>query len=107
MMRWIKGRDLAGLPGMPGTTRGILRRANCEGWPSRPAAGRGGGSEYLVAALPVATLAHLGVRSAANRKEDLQGLRLAAAAVLAMIDRQEAELRDLGKALQDALEAGE
>jgi putative transposase len=55
MTAWLTARDLAGLPGMPGTefrTRERLLRLNI---PSRPRAGRGGGQEFDCTALPVET----------------------------------------------------
>lgn len=45
-------KQLAGLPGMPGTERAIQIMANREHWPSRQRAGRGGGKEYAESALP-------------------------------------------------------
>lgn len=44
--------ELAGLPGLPGTERGVRKQADREGWTYRPRAGRGGGREYPIATLP-------------------------------------------------------
>lgn len=46
-------QELAPLLGI--TTRAVLDRAKRESWQSRPRAGRGGGSEWLVASMPEAT----------------------------------------------------
>lgn len=54
--------ELAGLPGMPTTERRVRARATKKGWPSRPRAGRGGGREYPLSALPPETRAHLAGR---------------------------------------------
>lgn len=54
-MEWQAASVLAGLPGMPNTKSGVIRRASREAWRSRPRKGRGGGREYHFFALPVAT----------------------------------------------------
>lgn len=51
--------ELAGLPGIPSTERGVRKYAEREAWPSRPRAGRGGGREYPITALPKVTRDHL------------------------------------------------
>jgi putative transposase len=51
--------ELAGLPGIPSTERSVQRTADRETWPSQKRAGRGGGKEYALASLPVATRDHL------------------------------------------------
>jgi putative transposase len=48
-------KQLAGLPGMPGTVAGVLYKAGKDNWPSRQREGRGGGREYAASALPKAT----------------------------------------------------
>ncbi|HEY0464569.1 MAG TPA: transposase domain-containing protein [Polyangiaceae bacterium] len=53
--RWYSAAELAGLPGMPGTDRGVLKKAGRDNWPSREREGRGGGREYPFTALPGAT----------------------------------------------------
>ncbi|MBF0424794.1 MAG: transposase [Magnetococcales bacterium] len=60
---WHTPRELAGLPGLPGTIRGLSKLAAREGWPRRPHAGRGGGWEYPLSALPEETRAALLVRT--------------------------------------------
>lgn len=56
---YFNARDLAGLPGLPGSERGIQKLAARELWPFRKRAGRGGGREYSLAALPEETRNHL------------------------------------------------
>jgi len=53
------GEELAGLPGMPGTSRRVRSTAVTQQWPSRARAGRGGGREYPLSCLPVETQAAL------------------------------------------------
>jgi putative transposase len=55
MKEWYSAKELAGLPGMPGTDRAIQIKAEKNNWPSRPRAGRGGGREYHISALPADT----------------------------------------------------
>jgi putative transposase len=52
-------KELAGLPGLPGTERAVQIMAKREAWPSQKRAGKGGGSEYPLTALPEATRLHL------------------------------------------------
>lgn len=54
MKEWYTAAELAEckLPGLPASDRGIQLRAKAEGWKSRDRAGRGGGQEYHVSALP-------------------------------------------------------
>ncbi|NLW34882.1 MAG: transposase, partial [Syntrophorhabdus aromaticivorans] len=55
MNEWHSAKELAGLPGIPGTERGVQIKAQQKSWQSRPRAGRGGGREYHISALPEAT----------------------------------------------------
>ncbi len=48
-------KELAGLPGMPNSERGIQKLADRESWPFQKRAGRGGGREYPLTALPEET----------------------------------------------------
>ncbi|HJW81990.1 MAG TPA: transposase domain-containing protein [Acidiferrobacterales bacterium] len=59
LKEWFSAAELAGLPGMPGTERAIQISAKKNGWQSRPRAGRGGGREYHISALPPNTQAAL------------------------------------------------
>lgn len=52
-------KELAGLPGLPGTERGVQLLATRENWPSKKRPGRGGGREYPLTALPTETREHL------------------------------------------------
>lgn len=54
MTTWANARQLAGLPGFPGSERRAREAAARMGLPSRPRAGRAGGVEYFVEALPPA-----------------------------------------------------
>lgn len=70
-VEWFSVAELleAGLPGLPGTRRGLLNLVAREGWESRqgpdgsalsrPRKGRGGGSEYHASLLPEAARARL------------------------------------------------
>ncbi len=49
---WFGSVELAGLPGLPGTERGIRKKADTENWQWRKREGRGGGREYALASLP-------------------------------------------------------
>ena len=49
---WYGASDIAGLPGMPGTERGVRARADRENWNRRTREARGGGYEYALASLP-------------------------------------------------------
>ncbi len=54
MKEWYSVSELIrmDLPGMPGTTRGIDKRAKKEEWTARPRSGKGGGLEYHLSSLP-------------------------------------------------------
>ena len=55
-MNWLTSTQLAGLPGLPGTPRNVLKRANASDWRKRCRPGRGGASfEYLSTDLPLET----------------------------------------------------
>ena len=62
---YFSARELAGLPGMPGTEQHVRRVALARGWDSRARAGRGGGLEYSTASLPGVTRAALAIKNAA------------------------------------------
>jgi putative transposase len=55
MKTWLTARDLAGLPGMPGTERRTRERLLKLNVPSRARAGRGGGQEFDCSKLPAET----------------------------------------------------
>lgn len=52
MKDWFSATELAELPDLPGTSRGITARAKREQWPYLPRAGRGGGKVYPLRCLP-------------------------------------------------------
>lgn len=52
-------RELAGLPAMPTSERGVQLLAERQNWPAQKRAGRGGGKEYPLTCLPEATRNHL------------------------------------------------
>jgi len=52
-------KELAGLPGMPGTEQAVNYQARKNNWDSRPRKGNGGGREFTLASLPQATREHL------------------------------------------------
>lgn len=54
MTAWATAKQLAGLPGFPGSERRAQEAAKRYGFPTRPRSGRGGGLEYSVEALPPA-----------------------------------------------------
>ncbi|MGA7438614.1 MAG: transposase domain-containing protein [Luteibacter sp.] len=60
--KWFCVADLAGLPGLPGTERGIHMRAERDAWSRRDRA-RGKGWEYAFSSLPAATQAAILLRS--------------------------------------------
>ncbi len=56
---WWTAKELTAIAGLPGTVRGINKKATRESWPHRPRQGRGGGREYPLHALPLETQAHI------------------------------------------------
>lgn len=59
MRKWFTAKELAGLPGLPGTVQGISLRAKREGWEAQLRLGRGGAQEYSFSVLPSETQAAL------------------------------------------------
>lgn len=55
MDNWYSAAELAGLPGLPGTEHEVKLLAKREGWEFRRRAGRSGGREHPIDALPVIT----------------------------------------------------
>lgn len=60
--QWLSAAELAGLPGMPGTDRGVRKMAARGEWKTRKRA-RGKGFEYSESSLPAATQAALFLRN--------------------------------------------
>lgn len=67
LKEWWCARELAAisLPGLPKRGDHIVRRAGREGWACRPRAGRGGGVEYHIDALPPCARDALALRACA------------------------------------------
>lgn len=57
-------KELAGLPGLPGTEQNVTAKAKRESWPRQKRSGRGGGWEYAVASLPIETRQALATKNA-------------------------------------------
>ena len=53
-MAWLTPAELAGLPGLPKTRRGVHQLASRQEWVSRERQARGGGREYHISNLPAA-----------------------------------------------------
>ncbi|MBI3452366.1 MAG: hypothetical protein HY057_05945, partial [Rhodospirillales bacterium] len=70
---WFSAAELAGLPGLPGTERAIQLKSARQSWPHRKRAGRGGGREYPLDALPPATRSHLAARIVAAARRAAAG----------------------------------
>ncbi len=72
MKEWYSAKELAGLPGMPETVQGVLKKA--EIWQSQPRTGKGGGREYHLSSFPEETRTHLLVESVplATTDQDLE-----------------------------------
>lgn len=68
-MSWLTAPQLAGLPGMPGTRRNVLKRAQTEGWTSRQRKANGGLTyEYLSTDLPLEAQQALAAQAAGTVK---------------------------------------
>ena len=64
-MSWLSAPALAGLPGLPKTSHGVIMRSQAAGWTKRPRSGPGrSGFEYLSADLPLETQVALAARAA-------------------------------------------
>lgn len=59
LKEWYTAAELAGMPGVPSTKRGVNKMSDREEWKHRDRAGRGGGREYHLSALPHETQSHL------------------------------------------------
>lgn len=88
MTTWLTARELAGMPGMPGTefrTREKLAKLQI---PQHPRAGRGGGSEYDCSALPAETRQALMLDQIAQAGAVIAGTAEASIAVLPALTQQ-------------------
>ena len=59
MADWYATTDLLGLPGLPTSKAGLIKRAEKQSWQRRQRAGRGGGFEYHISSLPPAARKHM------------------------------------------------
>ena len=66
MKAFYAATELVGLPGLPSAKKNIIAKAERENWPSQKRAGRGGGREYPLAALPEETREHIARRGMVN-----------------------------------------
>jgi len=91
-------KQLAGLPGMPGTEQAVNRIAKRENWPYRQREGRGGGREYAESGLPAATRAHL------RGQRDIATVKTTVAEVISKhgIVLPEYDIRDWQRVQRDA-----
>ena len=122
MKSWLSAAEIAALklPGLPSVERAVRRYAQRHGWENRARAGRGGGLEYAVAALPpdarAAYVAHevetvsvpAAVARAAAAEPGAERITARAAAardarlaLLALVDRFAAEARLLSQKRAD------
>ncbi|MRR33186.1 transposase [bacterium] len=85
-------RELAGLPGMPNSERGVQKLAERESWPFQKRAGRGGGREYPITALPAETRDHLLDRMVASLPEKTCNLPVPAVETLPAVVEPAADL---------------
>ncbi len=75
MEQYFSAKELAGMPGQPGTPRMVQIRANKDNLPYRKRQGRGGGREYPVQAFLIP------LESSAVKDRDLAALELGQAIV--------------------------
>lgn len=94
---WFTAAELAGLPGMPGTERGVRKAADRESWQSRKRE-RGKGLEYHLTSLPPDTQKHL------RHQQAIAACNAATAAELAA-DPYLAAGRALGRTEAERVEA--
>jgi hypothetical protein len=61
---WFRTSELAGLPGLPGSIKGLIKKAQRENWETRDRRAIGGGKEYHISSLPPETQQYLLNRTA-------------------------------------------
>lgn len=71
MTEWSSTAELIGLPGLPSTKFGLVKKAKRENWQARERQGRGGGLEYHISSLPKETQQALAIR---NTNETIKSL---------------------------------
>ncbi|MBN8486386.1 MAG: DDE-type integrase/transposase/recombinase [Burkholderiales bacterium] len=103
---WIAASDLAGLPGLAASKRGVLMQAQAGGWRSRETVGRGGKRlEFHITALPaqaraalVFGRANVVVGGTAVGADVVQAQAVATAQALGMAEAQRSQLtQDLSR----------
>lgn len=65
---WFTALEIAGMPGMPATESGVLRKAKKDSWLDRARDGKGGGREYKFTEFPEETQKHLLGQDRAEQK---------------------------------------
>lgn len=85
-------KELAGLTGLPNSERGVQKVAERESWPYQKRAGRGGGREYPITALPAETRDHLLDRMVATLPEKICNLPILATETLPAVAEPAANL---------------
>lgn len=53
--KWFNSKEIAGLPGVPGTQQNVKLKARRENWEKQKRSGLGGGNEYNINSLPKVT----------------------------------------------------
>jgi putative transposase len=96
---WVSAQQLAGLPGMPKTDRGVRIAAASECWESRDKA-RGKGLEYAVGGLPAETRKAL--QAAKIQGALTEAGTEAVAAPISVVVRREEDLTDAERLARDA-----
>jgi hypothetical protein len=66
---WFSTTELVGLRGRPIHRSNVIKKAEREGWLSRPRQGKGGGSEYHYSSLPPETQRALGFEPSVDKTE--------------------------------------
>ena len=92
MSGWFTAAELAGLPGLPNTDRGVQLLAKRESWKRKPRPGKGGGRLYPASVLPPTAQAEL-ARRAANAMGMDSGARIAPAPVLLSVGHERLDAR--------------
>lgn len=101
---WFTAKELAGLPGLPGTPQNVNSKGKREAWQSRQRQARGGGMEYHINSLPditqAAILASQRVTTKTAEKpvsnSDKTGLEYDRDALYQWADRKTQKQRDQG-----------
>ena len=64
MKQWYTAKELAGMPGLPGTIKNVLALGNKQRWKWRKRQGRGGGREFALNSLPANVRVYLAFKTA-------------------------------------------